>query len=220
MFLKLALLHKCIIISSSQSTIALFQTETGATPQPAPADPVSDRRRPLYSEQYTVHSTLVTSNQCPGCHSYHLVGAGDTNTGAGARHQRHWGWRATGIRGAGDRVMATSLVILLYIVSSGYLVFWVGLWIVHIMAIIYGWVIPSPLLSARSLGGIMQCWVLSTVITTTRHRSQRRGAGESSRRQCRAAAGWADFALVTFYLRHFREGSGPPCALCGVTLIM
>lgn len=34
--------------------------------------------------------------------------------------------------------MATSLVILLYILSSGYLVFWVGLWIVHIMAIIYG----------------------------------------------------------------------------------
>lgn len=25
------------------------------------------------------------------------------------------------------------------------------------------------------------------------------------------------FALVTFYLHHFREGSGPLCALCGVT---
>ena len=42
------------------------------------------------------------------------------------------------VRGAGDRVMATSLVILLYVLSSGYLVFWLGLWIVHIMAIIYG----------------------------------------------------------------------------------
>ena len=43
-----------------------------------------------------------------------------------------------GTVGAGDRVMAASLVILLYLLSSGYLVFWLGLWIVHIMAIIYG----------------------------------------------------------------------------------
>ena len=41
------------------------------------------------------------------------------------------------------------------------------------------------------------------VMTTTRHRD-RDGAGES-----RAAAGQETFALVTFYLHHFREGSGP-----------
>lgn len=36
--------------------------------------------------------------------------------------------------------MTVTLLILLYIISAGYLVFWASLWIVHIMAIIYGWV--------------------------------------------------------------------------------
>jgi len=34
--------------------------------------------------------------------------------------------------------MTVTLLILLYIISAGYLVFWASLWIVHIMAIIYG----------------------------------------------------------------------------------
>jgi len=34
--------------------------------------------------------------------------------------------------------MTVALLILLYIISAGYLVFWASLWIVHIMAIIYG----------------------------------------------------------------------------------
>ena len=37
-----------------------------------------------------------------------------------------------------ERRMATSLLILLYILAAGYLVFWASLWIVHLMAIIYG----------------------------------------------------------------------------------
>ena len=65
------------------------------------------------------------------------AGAGDTTNRS--RSDRAEILRAgTRCCGAGDTVMAASLVILLYLLSSGYLVFWLGLWIVHIMAIIYG----------------------------------------------------------------------------------
>ena len=72
-----------------------------------------------------------------GCHSYHSEPEPETQTPEPETSEEIL--RAGTLWcGAGDRVMAASLVILLYLLSSGYLVFWLGLWIVHIMAIIYG----------------------------------------------------------------------------------
>ena len=74
-------------------------------------------------------TVLVTSNQCPGCHSSHSTGAGVTTPESEPE---------TPGTGDSERRMATSLLILLYILAAGYLVFWASLWIVHLMAIIYG----------------------------------------------------------------------------------
>ena len=70
-----------------------------------------------------------------GCHSYHSEPETQTPEPETSEEILRAGTRWCG---AGDTVMAASLVILLYLLSSGYLVFWLGLWIVHIMAIIYG----------------------------------------------------------------------------------
>ena len=37
--------------------------------------------------------------------------------------------------------MTTPLFIFLYTLSIGFLIYWLGLWLVHILAIIYGWVL-------------------------------------------------------------------------------
>ena len=57
--------------------------------------------------------------------------------------------------------------------------------------------------------GIMQCRgvVNTAVMTTTRQPGESRAAAGGGRTET--------FALVTFYLHHFREGSGPPCACVG-----
>ena len=55
--------------------------------------------------------------------------------------------------------------------------------------------------------------VLGVVTSVSDNNNQTSEPGKAETEQLQTET----FALVTFYLHHFREGSGPLCALCGVT---